>query len=31
MYEIKVDLQDVGWHGVYLIHVAPEREKWWAL
>jgi hypothetical protein len=26
-----MDLQDTGWNGVYLIHVAQDREKWRAL
>jgi len=26
-----MDLQDIGWNCVYLIHVAQDREKWRAL
>ena len=26
-----MDLQDIDWYGVYLIHVAQDREKWRAL
>jgi hypothetical protein len=31
MEEIKPDLQDIGWRGVYVIRVARDREKWGAL
>jgi hypothetical protein len=27
----KMDLQDKGWNGVFLIHVTQDREKWRAL
>lgn len=27
MKGIPMDLQHVGWHGVYLIHVVQDREK----
>jgi hypothetical protein len=27
MKGITMDLQHTGWHGVYLIHVAQDREK----
>jgi hypothetical protein len=26
-----MDLQDIGWYGVYVIHGAQDREKWRAL
>ena len=31
MENIKMDLQNTRWQGVYLIHVAHVREKWCAL
>ena len=31
MKNFKLDLQDIGWTGVCLIHVAQDREKWRAL
>jgi len=26
-----MDLQDIGWNGVFIIHFAQDREKWRAL
>lgn len=31
MEDTKMDLQDMGWQGVYLIHVSQDRQKWRAL
>ena len=28
---IKMDLQEVGWKGVDNIHVAQDRNRWWAV
>jgi hypothetical protein len=28
---IKIDLRDIGWEGVQWIHLAQDRERWWAL
>jgi hypothetical protein len=28
---IKMDLQKVGWGGMYWIEMAQERDRWWAL
>jgi hypothetical protein len=26
-----MDLTEIGWEGVDWIHVAQDREQWWAL
>jgi len=31
MEDIKIDLQDIGWQDVYLIHVSQDRVKWRAI
>jgi hypothetical protein len=28
---IKIDLREIGWHGVDLIHLALDRDQWRAL
>jgi hypothetical protein len=28
---IKMDLQEAGWDGVYWIDMAQDRDSWWAL
>jgi hypothetical protein len=28
---LKMDLRDIGWGGVEWIHLAEDREYWWAL
>jgi hypothetical protein len=28
---IRVDLKDIGWEGVDWIHLAQDRDRWWAL
>jgi hypothetical protein len=28
---IKMDLEDVGWVGIYWIELAADRDSWWAL
>jgi hypothetical protein len=29
-YNIKMDLQEVGWRGMDWIDVAQNRDRWWA-
>jgi hypothetical protein len=26
-----MNLREIGWEGVGLIHLAQDREKWWTL
>jgi hypothetical protein len=28
---IKMDLKEMGWEGVDWLHVAEDRDQWWAL
>jgi hypothetical protein len=28
---IKMDLREVGWEGIYSIDLAQDRNRWWAL
>jgi hypothetical protein len=28
---IVMDLREIGWEGVYWIHLAEERDWWWAV
>jgi hypothetical protein len=28
---IKMDLREIGWGGVEWIHVAQDRDRWWAV
>jgi hypothetical protein len=28
---IKIDLRKIGWEGVDWIHLAQNRDQWWAL
>jgi len=28
---IKMDLREIGWGGVDWIHLAQDRDKWWAV
>ena len=28
---IKIDLNDIGWEGMNWIHLAQDRDKWWAV
>jgi hypothetical protein len=28
---IKLDLREIGWNGVYLIDIAKDRDQWRAL
>jgi hypothetical protein len=28
---IRMDLGEKGWEGADWIHVAPDRDQWWAL
>jgi hypothetical protein len=28
---IKLDLRDIGWGGVEWIHLAQDRDRWWAV
>jgi hypothetical protein len=28
---IKMDLGEIGWRGVEWIHLAQDRDRWWAL
>jgi hypothetical protein len=28
---IKVDLREIGWGGVEWIHLAQDRDRWWAV
>jgi hypothetical protein len=28
---IKMDLRDIGWHGINWIHMAQDRNQWRAL
>jgi hypothetical protein len=27
---IRIDLREIGWEGVDWIHLAQDRDKWWA-
>jgi hypothetical protein len=29
MYDIKMNLQDIGWQGAHLTYVVLDREKWY--
>jgi hypothetical protein len=31
MYNIKIDLLEIGWGGVYWIGLAQDKDKWRAL
>jgi hypothetical protein len=28
---IKMDLREIGWSGIYWIDLAHNRDQWWAL
>jgi hypothetical protein len=28
---IKMDLREIGWGGVEWIHLAQDRDRWWAV
>jgi hypothetical protein len=28
---VRMDLRKLGWKGVDWMHLAPARDKWWAL
>jgi hypothetical protein len=28
---IKMDLTEIGWEGVDWIHLAEDRDRWWAV
>jgi hypothetical protein len=28
---IKMDLREIGWGGVYWMHMAQDRDQWWIL
>jgi hypothetical protein len=28
---IKMDLREIGWGGVEWIHLAQDRDRWWAI
>jgi hypothetical protein len=28
---IKMDLREIEWDGKYWIHLAEDRDQWWAL
>jgi hypothetical protein len=28
---IRMDLREIGWEGVDWIHLAQDRDQWWAL
>jgi hypothetical protein len=28
---IKMDLREIGWRGVEWIHLAQDRDRWWAV
>jgi hypothetical protein len=28
---IRMDLREIGWKGVEWIHLAQDRDQWWAL
>jgi len=30
LQNIKMDLQETGWEDVAWIHLAQDRDKWWA-
>jgi hypothetical protein len=27
----RVDLKEIGWEGVNWIHLAQDRDQWWAI
>lgn len=31
MVNIKLDLKEIGWEGMDWIHLAEDRDKWWAV
>jgi hypothetical protein len=31
MGHIKMDVREIGWEGLDWIHLAQERDWWWAL
>jgi len=28
---IRIDLREIGWEGVDWIHLAQDRDQWWAV
>jgi hypothetical protein len=31
MVNIGMDLREIGWEGVDLVHLAQDRDQWWAI
>jgi hypothetical protein len=29
--DIKMNLKEFGWGGMYCIHLGQDRDQWWAL
>jgi hypothetical protein len=28
--KVRIDLREIGWEGVDWIHLAQDKDKWWA-